>query len=720
MFKNVLFYFFLLFSACFFQARAQKPQEPQISKYESQVQQNKVWLDYATRFFNYTVEKGIYSEFGKVITVAEKGIALAPKNNFYSLSAYSFFLGYTHKVQLKNDSAFFYLKQSIEFGKLGGNMAYEVMAIQQLNYLNRYLGSFEQTKPYLKRLHQLLVLAKADVVKDRILSSLSEEYLSTGDYHRAISYILESLPLKEKILAQNKDYTSRVSLGLAYSSLGNLYLQLHQNQNALNNFELAKPCFAKYMGAKIRLFINFQQVYLNLGKLDSAKRYYDRVYQAMNDRKIFYANAELSAANRVFASYYLGKDIVLAKAYAEKAYQLALESDSKESMLYAFNLMGGLSYELKNYPKAIVYLEKALQGSYSFSKDVYAGSMLKLAQSYEMTGNNSKALKYYKDYNALSSKIYQDKSDEQIANIEFKYKNAEKDKQIAYLSNERLISNKLIKQKNQLQLALIIAFGLALIVAVLIYRNYRNKNKSNILLHQSNTKLDLVNKKLAEANETKAKLFSIISHDLRSPVSQLFTFLKLQQADQAYISEEEKGGRQQKLMSASTNLLATMEDLLLWSKSQMEQFELAIEEVDLAKLFVEAAQLMQGQADAKKLEINTKDLTVKSIRSDANLLTIVLRNLLQNAINHAFGPSIVYLRSGLNSDQETCIAVNNQGEVIPADQIEALLDSSQVKSKSSGYGLLIVKELAEKIGAALRIRSDAENGTEISLVFKKN
>lgn len=709
MLANVRFYFVLCCCFCCLGLYAQKPGN-----------ESKKWLDYATRFYNRTVERGIFKEFDSVIIVARKGMGLTARNDYHSLSAYSFFIGHTYKVQLKNDSAFFYLGQSARYAILGQNMEYEVMALQQINYLNRYLGRFEETKPHVKRLHQLLPLAKDDAIKDRILSALSEEYLSTGDYHKAISYILESLPLKEKILAEKRDYTSKVSLGLAYASLGNLYLQLHQNQNALNSFKQAAPYLEKYMGAKIRLYINFEQVYLNMQKVDSAKIYYDKVYGAMADKKLFYASSELSAVNRLFAAYYLDKDIALAKQYAKKAYQLGVESESKEAMLYALNLMGNLNYELKHYREAITYLEKALPGSYSFSKDVYASIMLKLAQSYEKLGNNGKALKYYKDYNALSSRIYQDKSDEQIANIEFKYKNAEKEKQIDYLSNERLVANKLLKQKNQLQLALSIAFGLALLVTILIYRNYRNQNRSNVLLHQSNAELDLVNKKLAEANQTKTRLFGIISHDLRSPVSQLFTFLKLQQAKSGLLSEAQQEAHQKKLIQSSTALLATMEDLLLWSKSQMEHFELDLSDVSISELFMKVIALLQNQAEAKELEIREEIVGLPRLKSDENLLLIVLRNLLQNAINHSFPKGVIVLRAAITDKGLPFIAMVNSGLVIPEDKIAELQSGFHVSSKSNGYGLLIVKELLHQLNAQLLISSNEQEGTCMQVLFEKS
>jgi signal transduction histidine kinase len=297
-----------------------------------------------------------------------------------------------------------------------------------------------------------------------------------------------------------------------------------------------------------------------------------------------------------------------------------------------------------------------------------------------------------------------------FAEAEEKYQNKEK-KQLINIQNEQLVFAK--KQKWWLISGLLLS-GL---VAVLLYAIYRNKKQSANILDQKNRELDILNKKLNESNLTKTKLFGIISHDLRSPVSQLFTFLKLQQKNDILVSEEERDQHRQKLITSSKNLLETMEDLLLWSKSQMENFELDIDSVDLAQLFGDTILLMQNQADAKEIKLITEIKGISALSSDQNLLLIILRNLVQNAINHAFNQTTIYLKAGLNQNNQIYMAVINQGEVIPADQIQALIDNRQVKSKSSGYGLLIVKELALKINATFNISSNAENGTEITLVF---
>ncbi|RYY15706.1 MAG: HAMP domain-containing histidine kinase, partial [Chitinophagaceae bacterium] len=96
-------------------------------------------------------------------------------------------------------------------------------------------------------------------------------------------------------------------------------------------------------------------------------------------------------------------------------------------------------------------------------------------------------------------------------------------------------------------------------------------------------------------------------------------------------------------MESSSALLSTMEDLLMWSKSQMEHFELDIDSVDIKQLFDDTTSLMQNQAEAKNLSLEVKDIAMNGLQSDQNLLTIVLRNLLQNAINHSYSDTKIYL-----------------------------------------------------------------------------
>lgn len=332
-----------------------------------------------------------------------------------------------------------------------------------------------------------------------------------------------------------------------------------------------------------------------------------------------------------------------------------------------------------------------------------------LSKSYAMLKQWDKAYFHKEKYSDLNDIIQLAKANRNFNEIEAKYQNSQKIQQIK-------LKDLALHEARKQRIWLFSGLLLLLFTAVLLLVIYNNKKKAAFILDKKNAELDLANEHLALANQTKAKLFSIISHDLRSPVSQLFTFLRLQQTNSNILSEEKKQQHQQKLIGSARQLLATMEDLLIWSKSQMEHFELNIMPVAMADLLTTAIRLMQDQAEARNIGIRIGELTLKELKSDENLLTIVLRNLLQNAIHSAFSHTEIILGAGFTIAGNPVITVFNKGDAIPQEKIQTLLENNQVGSKSSGYGLVIVKELLQKINARLQIVSNTE-GTTLTVEF---
>ena len=95
----------------------------------------------------------------------------------------------------------------------------------------------------------------------------------------------------------------------------------------------------------------------------------------------------------------------------------------------------------------------------------------------------------------------------------------------------------------------------------------------------------VLNSQLDEANKVKARFFSILSHDLRSPIVNLVHFLHLQKDEPDLLSGEEQVKHRQNISDSAENLLNTMEAMLLWSKEQMENFRPNIKTIPVDNLF---------------------------------------------------------------------------------------------------------------------------------------
>jgi signal transduction histidine kinase len=254
----------------------------------------------------------------------------------------------------------------------------------------------------------------------------------------------------------------------------------------------------------------------------------------------------------------------------------------------------------------------------------------------------------------------------------------------------------------------LIALG---IIALLLYFIYRNKEKLNRILNERNNQLDTLNQELAVANETKAKLFGIIGHDLRSPISQIIQLLQLQKEKSNFLSEEAKSKHEEKLKTASENVLETMEDLLLWSKSQMQQFTPQYRQVKIAEIVNKEINLIHRQAEEKNLNINSQIKQEVIQNTDENFVSVIIRNLLQNAVKYSDNSCTIDILSKDNS-----IFITNRSSKWNAKELNAFLNNKQIDSKRSGLGLQIAKDLASSINAQIFFQQNSEN--EVSAILK--
>jgi len=239
---------------------------------------------------------------------------------------------------------------------------------------------------------------------------------------------------------------------------------------------------------------------------------------------------------------------------------------------------------------------------------------------------------------------------------------------------------------------------------------YRSKENLNQVLNEKNERLDQMNHKLAEANETKAKLFGIIGHDLRSPVGKIVQLLQLQKDSPEKLSEKSEKQYSERLKKASENLLETMEDLLIWSKSQMQSFSPHFLPVKIKNLIDREISMLKDQYENENFIID-KHVPVDFIQlSDENFLSVIFRNLLQNAIRYGDKAKPVSIRFTGHS-----ISVINFSDKNAATALNALLAEAYVDSKTSGLGLQIAVDLANKINIKLHFSQEASNSLQANL-----
>jgi len=225
--------------------------------------------------------------------------------------------------------------------------------------------------------------------------------------------------------------------------------------------------------------------------------------------------------------------------------------------------------------------------------------------------------------------------------------------------------------------------------------------------------LALLNNDLEEANQTKAKLFGIISHDLRSPISQVYQFLKLQQMAPDRLNEVQRLELSNKIQSATGSLLETMEDLLLWSKTQMNQFNTDMQPVSVKDVVDECLGLLQLNIEAKNIDVNNELTSDFIVHSDPYFLLTILRNLLQNAIKVSPENGIIRVNF-----KERTLKIENCGGHFSQHQYEQVLTSKEDVNSLSGLGLRLVDELSRKVQAKVTFAAVAAETTIAEITFR--
>jgi len=229
--------------------------------------------------------------------------------------------------------------------------------------------------------------------------------------------------------------------------------------------------------------------------------------------------------------------------------------------------------------------------------------------------------------------------------------------------------------------------------------------------------IELQNKTLEELNATKNKFFSIISHDLRGPVGQLYSISELLYNERHEMDEKQIDFFLKSMMDSSEKGQMLLNDLLNWSKSQMNKLELSPENYQVSELFNQAVFMLDDTLKAKEIEVLTNDNDL-TFFADVNSIKTVLRNLLFNAIKFSYRGSKVKLDCVKNSVNHVTISISDSGVGIPADRIETLFQIEKLNSTAgtenemgTGLGLSICKEFILKNKGTIWIESKAGKGS---------
>ncbi len=587
--------------------------------------------------------------------------------------------------------------------------------------------------------------AKNDTVRSRIYIRLHDN-LYQSNPELALHYARKGL----KIVTQMKWDKGICAF---HNDIGNNYLDQGKHKEALEHYLQSLEYSKDIPSIRVLTLQNTSIVYFKEENIPLSMRYNNEAFSLAQKEKINPSIAECLTTYGLIYSYQKNK--TKAQSYFKKSYEIWKSEGNKMKQAIVLSNLGDVSDDLKT--KSDYYLqskaiwdaenpryllavsnvlglvevnltlaeddklrrkfvisksktqllaeaENYLDDAIIYSKQANIQQNLmfaygKMSEVKELQGKYKEALDYINLNYELYVSIFSQESKNKIATLESKQKLMAKDKEIAL---KKIAIEQSEKQKWYL-FSGIILLG---IIGGLVFYQSQNRKKNNQILQQLNTELD-------EANQAKTRFFSILNHDLRSPVSNLIDFLHLQKDSPDLLDEATKSRIENTTLTSAENLLTSMEDILQWSKSQMQNFKPQPQPFEIAQLFEDTKMHFSS---VNHIQFQFENPTNLTVVTDENYLKTIVRNLTGNAIKALINVSNpILIWKAFQENGTTILSITDNGKGANQDQFKALYDYKEVVGIKSGLGLHLIRDLAKAIDCEITVDSKINQGTTITL-----
>jgi len=553
-----------------------------------------------------------------------------------------------------------------------------------------------------------------------------------GSMAQAMTHYLEALPIFESL-------RDTLGMGNCYNGMGIVNFEQGHFAQALEYYTKAYYMFVAARAAEriVASLSNKSYVFIQQNRLDSAMVYAERARASEQE----YSSKETSPFILVNYGEIARRTSNFSKAqqYGEQALQSSRRLGNRVSETRALNLLGGIFFDKGSYTEAERYLQEALRVATGSSlryrvKDGYEY----LTALYVKTGDYRQAYRYRVLAEALQDSLDNEEIAVRVATLEARREAEQRKAEIALLT-----------KNNEIQRTVLVALVIGLVIvsgfSVVVVRYSRRLKASNIqisqqrdlLEHQAqeisavntqlaarNAELDEINQELAEtnerlseANEFRTRMLSIVSHDLKNPLTAIIGFadvIKFEHAPDSptFIYASRIG-------ETGWRMISLVKDLLDHAARDMGKMELFIDKVDAAALLKDVIVEYTPKAQDKEQHIVVSLPESCIIDADAKRLRQVIENLLSNAVKYSERGKTIRVAIDAQSRSDVLrFTVQDEGPGFTEADKKKMFGFFQKLSahptggeSSTGVGLAIVKHIVELHGGCITVESAARQGS---------
>jgi len=554
------------------------------------------------------------------------------------------------------DSKIYYSKKLVDEAESLGNYKFLLLGYFRLGAGYKNKGDLSKALEIFLKAAKLASENNDPVAEGDAYTNVATVYTSNEDYEKALDYY-------DRVLGLYENEVDSARLAGVYINYGYAAYKASQYDSAIAILEKALyfAQFASYNGYMAYAQSNMALSLAKTGRFDEAEKKLNEAMKIMESNKDNYGLSDCLI--EIGGVYIEEGELNTAINKLERGYKIAVET--------------GLKQQIQNGAK---YLSKA----------------------YEQKGDLTKALDYQSKYYTYRDSLINAEQIRKLADLRTTYEVGQKQAEVDLLTAE----------KRTQQIIIFSTAGGALLVAILlglVYKNYRDKNRINKILENQKEQLESL-------NQTKDKFFSIISHDLRGPVSAfsgITRLIKYAVEDKNYDELNEITGH---IDDTVQHLSSLLDNLLSWAMQQQGHFPNVPEKISLKEMADEIQGIFSNMATAKNIELTTEVDDV-SVWADKNTSMTILRNLVNNALKFTPKNGEVAVSAKQQGDFAQ-ITVTDTGVGMNADKIKELFQLQGKKSeygtageKGLGLGLQLVYEFVEMNKGTIEVDSKEGKGT---------
>lgn len=592
----------------------------------------------------------------------------------------------------------------------------KILALSNMGFLHTLSGDFRSALDVDNQALKLAIELNDSAKIAVNYNNIANDYFDLGDYDDAYYYFSQSYLIADKL----KNY---MRMGIAAHNIGRVYKELGLFEDALRFFVTADQHSQRAKDDQATAFMLHEQgdLFMRNDKLDSAMILLNKSLALSKSQKI--NQLEPRTFTVLAQSYFKMGNIEKALANYDSALLIHQATNNEFGIAEVNNGRGTVLVSQGKYDQALPIVEQAL----AVARDLNASGLEmqcldQLASLWEKKGDYRKALEYFKQHKTLEDKAFSQDMQQKLVSDQVRFQTNSKDSELAALYKLRDDTNDQIKKQEFIRNILVVVMALSGILLATVYRSGQRRKQINNLLLQHQEETEKKSVELERLNQVKDKFFSIISHDLRSPINALAGLLDL--LDKGAVSQDEFPKHIHELKTRFNHTRTLLNNLLDWTLLQMDKLNLQPSRIDLKKITDENIQMLEG-VQTKHIKLLNQIPTDSIAFADANTTNLVIRNLMMNAIKFTNDGGEIII-TGQDKGREWIVCVKDNGIGIAPDVMKILFDKTApyttrgtANEKGTGLGLILCKEFVEKNGGQIWVESTPGKGSTFFFTIPK-